>query len=184
MNADLRALLQKIDWDLTTRKLLAYGSYRVTKFGGAPSLRQTIQDYVQEAIERLFDGTRQFQGDEEALFRFLCGVVDSLMSHDLEKARRRGKHLSLAYSRSEEETQGEIREDRLASSDDLEGDAVLRNRFDAFLSSLDDRRLKKYALMRAADDGATTEEHAEALCTSVEDVRNMDRRLRRRRAQW
>jgi len=184
MNADLRALLMTIDWDVMTPKLLAYASYRIARFGGGAAIRQKISDYVQEAIKLLFEGTRRFEGDEEALFRFLCGVVDSLISHDMDKTRRRGKHLSLAHSRSDDAAQDEIYADLLTSPDDPEEDLVLRNRFGAFLSSLENRGLRRYALQRAADDGATSEELADALSTSVEDIRNMDRRLRRRRAQW
>jgi len=181
---DLQKLFLRIDWEMMTKKLLLYGRYRVTRFGGAASLRQNIQDYVHDAVRLLFDGTRQFDGDDEELFGFLCGVIDSLISHDMEKSRRRGRHLSLAWSRGDDETQEEIREDQLPSADDVESDVTLRDRFMAFLASIEDKQLARYALVRAGDDGSSAEQYASALNTTVEDVRNMDRRLRRRRAQW
>jgi hypothetical protein len=181
---DLIALLRAIEWDPLVRKLLAYASFRISRFGGAAYLRQKIEDYVQEAVKLMLDGTRHFEFNEQALFAFLCGVVDSLVSHDAEKARRRGTHLSIIAAPSNDDAKGETYEDRIASAADIEGDVVLRDQLDTFVTSLPDGRIRTYTRMRASESCATAEEYASAMNTTVEEVRNMDRRLRRRRVRW
>jgi len=181
---DLETLLRAIDCEDLTERLLAYGLKRASRYRCAAYVRQKVEDYVQEAVKRMLDGTRHFELSEEGLFGFLCGVIDSLMSHDAERTRRRGAHLSLVPAfASDDETDG-IREDWLASPEDLESDVILRNRLRTFVASLEDRQLETYTLMRACDACTTTEEYAMAMGMTVEDVRNMDRRVRRRRPQW
>jgi hypothetical protein len=182
--SDLEALLLAIDWEDLTERLLAYGLKRASRYHGTAYVRQKVKDYVQEAVKRMLDGTRHFESSEEALFGFLCGVIDSLMSHDAETMRRRGAHLSLVPSPASDDATDGIYEDRLASPEDLESDIILRNRLRAFISSLDDRELETYIVMRACDACTTTEEYAAAMIRTVEEVRNMDRRVRRRRQQW
>lgn len=178
----LLTLARIIDWELFTKKLLAYTRYSVMTYGGAVFLRERISDYVQESIRLVLDGTRRVEAnDEKEFFIKLCGVIDSLVSHDLEKAVRRGLHLQLVLDEPADDARDVIYESSLPSPDDFECDVILRNRVDRFIGKLEGHELQAYARMRANDLHGSAEEYAIALHTTVENVRNMDRRLRRRK---
>lgn len=183
---DIQLLVRDTDWTRLTKQLLLYSAARIFHFGGvAATLRSRTEDYVQEAVKLILDGTRHFDPSERTLFGALSGVIDSLISHDLEKSVRRGVHLSLVQADGDNLIAGEMLEEHLAAKDDFEAEIVLRDQFEAFLASLhDDAELQRYARLRAANTCVTADEYAALMRMPVENVRNMDRRLRRRRLNW
>jgi len=176
-------LVDEENWTILTKRLIAYTHMRLARYGAyAGRYTNRAEDYAQEAIVRLMEGTRQFASEKpKDLFRFLCGVVDSLVSHDAEKAKRRGIQLVISNEHGEEA--GEVDEEHLSSGEDLENRIIVKNELERFMASLDPA-LEQYVRLRAAGALRTTRAYAEALNTTVEDVRNMDKRLRRRRKEF
>lgn len=182
--SDVQQALLEADWPHLLKKGLVYTATRIFHFGGMWFLKARRDEYVQEAAKLILEGQRQFDPERQTLFQCLAGVIDSLISHDIEKVVRRGYHFSLVQGPDDDLLPGEISEEQLAGLDDFENEVLLRDQRDKFIASIDDEELRRYAQMRA--DGAydNAEEFAKALQTTVENIRNMDRRLRRRRAQW
>lgn len=77
---------------------------------------------------------------------------------------------------------GEIDEQHLASDDDFEHQIIARSELERFKKTLDPD-LVRYVSLLAAEQSSSAEEHAMSLGTSVSEIRNLDRRLRRRRSQ-
>jgi hypothetical protein len=180
----LSDLLVYLDWDPFVRRWLGYARARLWRHGSAAG-RYELQagDCVQEAIRLTIEGRRRFDsGTERAFFSFICDVIDSLISHDAEKTKRHPT-IRTVSSDSDEPQFGELNEGYLAAPDDTEREFLFRDALDRFLASLESD-LAAYARMRAEEVFSTAEEYAYALNTSVNEVRNMDRRLRRRREQW
>ncbi|MEA2328430.1 MAG: hypothetical protein QOE68_3389 [Thermoanaerobaculia bacterium] len=177
------AFIRETNWTVLTKRLTAHTHFRLARHGSlANRYLNRAEDYVQEAVIRLMDGTRQLaDGSEKHLFWFLCGVIDSLVSHDAEKARRRG--IQLLITTEDNNLPDEVEEEHLSSSEDFERRIILRNELAHFMASLEPD-LEQYVRLRAAGKYETAEEYAMALNTTVSDIRNMDRRLKRRRRQW
>lgn len=169
-------------WSLVTKRLLGFAEVRLHRHGPyARRYTNRAEDYVQEAVVRLMDGTRHVSaGDENDLYRGLCSIVDSLISHDAEKANRRGTHMLIT---NDEASRDEVVEEHLSSGEDFETQIIMRNEFEHFMASLEPD-LEQYVRLRAAGEYETAEEYAAALGTTVTQIRNMDRRLRRRRDRW
>jgi DNA-directed RNA polymerase specialized sigma24 family protein len=177
--------LQNTDWADYARRLVLYAGYRLSRHGTlAARYTNGAEDYTQEAIAAFISGDRRFVPAENVtLFSFLCGTVNSLISHDAEKATRRGTQVSLTSNVRGETAANEINEEQLPTGDNFEQQVMAREELERFKESLD-RDLQEYVSLRAADEGGSAEEWAKILGTTVSDVRNMDRRLRRRRPQW
>lgn len=179
----LAALIDETNWSILTKRLLAYARYRLSRHGSfASRYTNRAEDYVQEAAIRLMEGTRQFEeGTRQNLFHFLCGVIDSLVSHDAEKAGR--LHLQTLVCGEYTSSPNEIEEEHLSSDEDFEDRIIARNELERFMASLEPD-LQEYVRLRAAGNLKTAEDFATTLRTTVSDIRNRDRRLRRRRNQW
>jgi hypothetical protein len=177
--------LKATDWNDIVKRLLGYARYRLSRHGTAGNrFCNKPDDYVQEAVKLYLDGVRRFSPTPETtLFAFLCGVVDSLISHDAEKTERRGYQIALS-SDDPDDAGFDFLETRLASPENFEENIVLQNEYERFLKLLDPD-LREYVRLRVDEEAMpTAEEFAATLRTSVSEIRNMDRRLRRRRNQW
>ncbi len=170
------------NWALMTKRLLGFATERLSRHGSNVfRYVNRAEDFVQEAVTLYMDGTRRSAAkDEEELFWFVCGVVSSLISHEAEKARRRGIHTSITVDDPEG---GEMVEIQIPSGENFEIDIMAKDDLEHFMASLEPD-LEQYVRLRAEDAGDTAEDYAAALGTTVAKVRNMDRRLRRRRDQW
>jgi DNA-directed RNA polymerase specialized sigma24 family protein len=182
---ELAQIIEETDWQSLTKRLLVYTRYRLARHGSAANrYGSNAEDYVQEAVALLFEGKRHFvPAPDRSLFRFLCGVVDSIINHSGEKARRRGTQLFIGNEAGEDGVPGGLDEEHLASDDDFEEQIIARDELERFMESLEPD-LERYVRLLAADQSVSAEEHALSLGTSVSEIRNMDRRLRRRRNQW
>lgn len=90
MDSTIFERLNAQDWDYLSVKLLRYALMKVRRLGWAtgsgenPNLPNgmSAEDLACQAITRVFEGTRSWNPDKEPdLFKFLCDVVDSLVSH-------------------------------------------------------------------------------------------------------
>jgi hypothetical protein len=181
----LLELLERIDWEEITVRLIGYARFRLSRHGSAAA-RYALQpeDCVQESIRRLLDETRNFdRGTESDLFRVISGIIDSLISHEGEKSRRRGRHFSIRSDGQESLAPDEIREGVLDDPRDPVVELEVRDDLKRFVASLDSE-LAFYYQFRADAPDLSAEERAPALGTTVQDIRNKDRRLKRHRAHW
>lgn len=178
----LAELMEQLDWDAYVRRWLAYTQGRLSRYGSnAFVFALQASDCVQEAISLTLEGRRRFErGTKSEFFAFMCGVIKSLVSHAGEKTRRGVAHITADRDDAEP---GAIGEGQLKSAEDLEHDFLFRDDIERFLEWVDED-LALYARLRADETWGSTEEYAQALGLSVSEVRNMDRRLRRRREQW
>lgn len=176
---DLARTIESIDWAAMTARLLAFTAYRLARYGAFRArLGKTPADYVQEAVKLLLTGQRHFPRDANlSVFSFLCGIISSLASHDAERASR----LSLTGLNfaGDEDLLGE---EEPLDDIDIEREVVARDESEHFILSLD-ADLQAYVRLRLSGDYRTAHEYARALNISVAELRNLDRRLRRRRAK-
>lgn len=173
-----------IDWDDYIPRLVGYARVKVWRHGAAAA-RYALQpqDLVHEAVELWFENRRIFEeGTERAFFAFLCGVVDSLLSHDKEKTVRHGRQISISREGGDE-TSDEMNEGRIRAEGDFERDLLFRDNLEHFIESLEND-LAAYARFLADTPDASAKERALALGVTVTDVRNLDRRLHRHGRQW
>jgi hypothetical protein len=171
------------DWGDLTPRLLAYTRMRLSRHGAAAlGYGKDPSDYVQQAVVLLLEGTRAPSGNR-TLFQFLCGVVDSLISHEAERSRMRGPHYAISIGTEDVYVSSEIREERLPSGESFERRLLAKDEMERFLQSIEPD-LARYARLRMAKPGATADEYAHDLNVTVAEVRNMDKRLKRRREQW
>jgi hypothetical protein len=86
---DARAALRAADWDVLTPKLLACARWRyIVATGRCPS-GSAAEELVQEAIVRVLDGRRSWHRDDTPeLWRFLSGVMRSIVDEIVKKKRR------------------------------------------------------------------------------------------------
>lgn len=177
---DVESIVRDTDWNETPRRLIAYSGRSLSSFYRFSLGRP--EDYAQEAIKLVLAETRHLPADKP-VFHGLCGVVDSLIVHDFEKTQRRGPQIPIGTLPDDQESTG-ISEERLASGgDDGVATLELHEHLQHFLDLLEPE-LRVYALARIADEEKTAEEHARALGVSVPDIRNLQKRLVRRREQW
>src|SRR4051794_28376138 len=130
---------QDVEWDEITQRLLVYALYRTSRYGSAAAMyRSRISDYVQESVMLYLEGRRHFVARAGfTLFDFLCGVIDSLVSHDVEKTIRKKEIAITAEVNEDDRTPGSIAEDRLASSDDFERRVIFFDDASWFLNQLE-----------------------------------------------
>jgi len=171
-------LLANTDWDDLTPRLLAYAAYRLRRYGRFKErLSETAADFVQHAIMLALTGKRRFPAERGiSLFVFLCVVIDSLMSHDAERA---GRVTFLSTDVADDETIDPSERPTLPSYE-IEREIEARDEAEQFISSLDED-LRAYVRLRVYGDYTSAAEYARALNTTVAQIRTFDRRLRRMR---
>lgn len=182
-SASFERIVAETSWGELSARLLGYARYRLSRYRGVdPTIGDRAADYVQEAIARFLDRTRSYDG-KKPLFHWFCSQIDSLTSHDREKAMRRGPEIAIDQLGDENTSERSSSDDWAASADDLEQAIIARDELEHFVSSLDPD-LRRYVLLRVHGAQMTAEEYAVAMGTTVERIRNFDRRLRRRRQLW
>ena len=178
-------LLARIDWDECATRLLGYARAKVWRHGTAGAgFSLQPPDLVQEAMAGWLDGRRKFEcGTASECYRFLCGVIDSLVSHEREKTVRRGYRRSISKDGGDDKENDEMTEGSLRAEGDFEHDFLFRDNLERFIESLHGR-LAAYARFVADYPDLSAEQRAEALEITLKDVRNLDRRLHRAGRQW
>jgi hypothetical protein len=178
MTDGVEDIAKTIDWEDLTRRLVAYAHWRLVRYGGAARFYDEPGDYVQEAVRLFLSGRRQYD-PKLSLFVFFCGVLNSLISHDSDRVRReRGAQYDGVAPTDEDDL-----DEQLPSGHDFEADFLSRDELQRFIATLE-TDLAAYANKRAEGTWSTAEEFAVALGTTIDQIRNMDRRLRRRRQEW
>lgn len=82
----LPRIIEETDWNELTTRLLVFATSRLARHrsrGGA----KTPEDYVTRAVFLTREGRHFPAARREALFGFLCNVVDSLISHDADPTK-------------------------------------------------------------------------------------------------
>ena len=181
----LAALVAATPWNDLTPRLIAYSSYRLLRFASAKRSGLGADDFAQQAIALALSGRRRLNlTGEPTLFSQLCSVCDSLISHEAEKAQRRIKggmaEVPIVVQEDDEVPADQVTEEHLGAPANFEIELIARDRLECFTRSLEPR-LARYVRLRVSGRYATAEEYARALSTSVQEIRNMDRRLWRKR---
>lgn len=174
-------LVCQIDWDDIVPRVIAYSKHRASLYGEPYKSRAT--EYALEAFELFLNGTRHFAATPQCTpFQFFCGTVKSLISHDSEKVGRRGNHVSLGVNAAESAPARFIYGNVSPSDDDIAGRLAFADDLERFIESLD-ADLQDYVRLRMEVD-QTAAEHAASLGKTEKQIRNMDKRLKRRRIEW
>lgn len=172
MDLDARKRLQDADWADIGIRLTAYAMWKARNYRWrtgqvwALAAGKTPEDVARDAIVKVLDGSRAWSPERGALFPYLQGVVDSLMSHLAESAdnnvlRPWGDNVTAAAP-AHEPTQGSDLIDRLRLTLRQQGASDL-------LAILD----------VVQQCGAKPRAIAAALQTNVPDINNRLKRLRR-----
>lgn len=184
-NAETRRLLDQQDWSDLIERLTAHAVEKVRGLrwrgerNGPPVAGKQADDYALEAVKKVLTGERNWDCEAHPnLFRYLCGVVDSLVSNDVRgpdnQARMLDDKLSEVLS-GRDQTEA-VDEERQAEE--------FVNGFRAFL----EKDEGDIALLRMVDcllDGCTKRaEIAERLTLFGKDVTNMQKRLQRRMMEY
>jgi RNA polymerase sigma factor (sigma-70 family) len=165
-STELAQILERTDWSDLVPRLLLYTARRLRRFGNQPATAAKAEDYVQEAVVLLLEGRRHFSpGAGRSLFAFLAGVIDSLIAHAAAKTRH--KVSATPSTGSTPPVAGNDIDDVIAAHD-------AANEFLATLGA----DVQAYARLRLSED-LRPEEYASVLNISVDEVRNMQRRLKR-----
>jgi DNA-directed RNA polymerase specialized sigma24 family protein len=174
MDADTGRRLREADWADLGIRLTAYATWKArnyrwrTRQVWALAAGQTPEDVAREAIAKVLDGTRTWEPQRGPLLPFLQGIVDSLMSHlaaSADNAIIERWHDAIPDAAAPEEP------------DDSEA-AELINRLRGALEQHGGDDL--LAVLGAVQEhGARPSAIAVALGTSVIDVNNRLKRLRR-----
>jgi hypothetical protein len=164
---------QSVNWEDLTKRLLLYASRQLQR---RPNFRSRAAldagDYVLTAIEALLSGKRQFDGDRATLFSFLCGVIASLISHDV------------AMSEAIREAHADLHPTNIVAPDDVESDYISREIAQRLLEAIEDPQLREYARLRLEERYRTSSEYARALGVPETVIHSMNKRLRRMRHLW
>lgn len=177
-------MLQVQDWEDLTKRLIAYARFRMCRVISARNSGNGPEDYAQLSIVLLFEGKRRFCPDDgRSLFSFLCGVIDSVISHDAEKVRRRVAdgtvEISIGNNDHDDSRVEQVSEDHLRAGS-FESELETRDHLEHFTHLLD-APLRAYVRLLAEESHITAKECAAALGTSEQMIRNMDRQLSRKR---
>ncbi len=178
---DFASILENMHPDAQSElleRLHAYAETTLRRHGPRAShYAFTSEEFVGEAITRALRGERIYREDLPP-FIWVAGIVRSLISHEAKRLEHTGRHISI--DADDEESNG-LHE--LPSPEDLEAKAVAKDLAVQFVKDLDPE-LRDYVRVCVEESGSTAEELAEKIGTSVQHVRNLDRKLARRRAQW
>jgi hypothetical protein len=172
--AAIRDDLERVDWTDLIKRLTLYTTHRLRgysepgRYGVMLSGGNTPEDFVLSAIESLYSGRRRFDATRTSLFTFLCGVISSEISH---LAKREGsmEHELLAGRLAQE----------LAAPDETDARLVASDFADMLLRDLaDDPAVQQYAQLSLRL--SANADIATALSLNMDEIRKLDRRLRRR----
>jgi len=173
MDLEARRRLQEADWVDIGIRLTAYAMWKArnyrwrTRQVWALAAGKTPEDVAREAIVKVLDGSRAWEPERGPLLPYLQGIVDSLMSH---------LAASMDNTIVEPWHDGLLESGAAAGSDDADADLIGRLRAALRQQGADDL----LALLEAVQQcGAKPRAIAVALQTTVNDVNNRLKRLRR-----
>jgi hypothetical protein len=174
---EVTRIVTTANWDDVSRRVLAYTAAKhgsdATRSGKTPA------DRLNHAVMILLERRHHFPHYRNvSLVAFLCSTIDGIVSHDAEKVRKRGTPLRIVTERIE--GVGECSEEELPAVVEEPRDVIAEKQSERFIAALEPQ-LQAYVRLRQAEPGWTTKQYAEMLGTSVEQIRNWDRKLRRRR---
>jgi len=147
-----------------------------------------LDDVVHQALLDTLDGKRSWPNEEVDLFYFLCGVVRSIISHRLEREKRSVPLENL-------ESRGSVDDSDLASVEAMIGGSIgeylryesIYNRlvYDRLIEQMyelvkDDQELINIVGLWSTDPNLKPSELAEELGVSIGEIRNAQKRLRRK----
>jgi DNA-directed RNA polymerase specialized sigma24 family protein len=145
-------------WARAIPRLSVYAQRRLSAMRAE---RIDAEDCVQQAVMLVLDRTRRCRGVGPE--RFLFNVIDSLISHEQEK---HGRDVDVVDT-------APLCEQSLIAED-----------LKRHLLMLLPPDLRDYVRLRVSETCLQVEDYAEALDVSIADIRNMERRLQRRRKLW
>jgi hypothetical protein len=170
-------LIEKRDNARDAREMLAY---TMRKHGRRARVYRDPEDYPNEAIIRTMDGRRKFDFDgEKTLMQHYQSVIDSLVSHDLEKAAR---HVRLADREDAEDGAplGGYDSSRLVATDHTEQEVITKVDAGRHQASLPPEE-RKYDELRRSGLCKTAKDFSLQMCIPEKHVRNIERRIARRK---
>ncbi len=170
-------LIEKRNNERDTREMLIY---TMRKHGKRARVFRDPEDYPNEAVLRTMDGRRKFDFDgDKTLMQHYQSVIDSLVSHDLEKAAR---HVPLADRGDAEDGEplGGYDSSRLVASGHTAQEVIEKvdaERHDEKLSPEE----RTYKELRRSGLCKTAKDFARHMSIPEKKVRNIERRLARRK---
>lgn len=82
----LSQIADEADWNELTKRLLLFANLRLARRGLRDGTK-TPSDYVRRAVSLTLEGRHFTAVRREALFGYLCRVIDSLISHDADPTK-------------------------------------------------------------------------------------------------
>jgi DNA-directed RNA polymerase specialized sigma24 family protein len=160
------------------KRLMAFARRRRARHGLRANRLLSPEELVSEAVVRVLSGDRHYD-ESKPLFEFMCSVVDSLLSHSATSAVNRHTHLTLDNQDGDESCKGVINEEHVQSANDFESRLMTRDLVERLMKTLDPKA-KQYLAIRLDERYTTDAERAVALNTTVDDINNRIRRIKRR----
>jgi hypothetical protein len=170
--------LDETFWDEAAKRLMAYAEFRLRHTAwrgsfGLPAGAKTAEDYVQQAVMLILNGTRCYEPRYGSHLAFVTRVIGSLISHDAAKRENCARHVLI-----------ELMEEAIAgTSPPPDQTLAAQDLLQQFKLRLP-HRCWNYVDFVATDECLTTKEVANAMKLSEQEVRNMARIVRQRRECW
>ncbi|HEX2836234.1 MAG TPA: hypothetical protein VHW00_24735 [Thermoanaerobaculia bacterium] len=158
-------------------RLIAFARKRRSRHGARANKLPEPKELLAEAVVRVMSGDRHYDGTTD-LFSFLCSVINSLLWHETTRAANSHAHMTIAADGDEPGT-GAISERYFGVIDDAVEKFLMRDSLEHLTERLEPD-LQAYIHIRLNGGYDTEEERAAAMQTTVEDLRNRIRRIRRK----
>jgi hypothetical protein len=179
---NLAAILEKMHSDELAElleRLIEDASHRLGRHGPiANDYEYSAEAFVNEAITRALEERRACPSGLP-VYVFLANTVKSLISHEGQRPEYRRKRVRLD---ADDDASASV-VDTLPANDDVEATVTASVASDRFKKSLDPE-LREYVETLEKEAGSTAEDLAKKLRKPVKTIRNLDRKLSRRRSQW
>jgi DNA-directed RNA polymerase specialized sigma24 family protein len=173
----IHKLFENRNVERDTRELLLY---TIRKHGRRAYVCRDPDDYPNEAILRTLDGRRPFDfAGEKTLIQHLESSIDSILSHDLEKAAR---HVPLVDRCDIEDGTplGGYDSSRIIANDHTELDVIAQVDAEKLNATLPPEE-RQYEELRRAGTCRSARDFAKEMRISEKTVRNIERRLARKK---
>lgn len=155
-------------------------------FGGTISASgDTCEDFVQEAIYRVLDGRRTWDGETDFTV-FMKNVIKSLISHDYDslKAKKTERESARAYFRTDDESDGYSLDDEKGDSPRPSAGVEIEERLWEFIEFVSDDEVLEKIVTCHFDDVTKPADIAKALGKDVSEIYAAQKRLRRRQDEF
>ncbi len=170
---------ESLPWHELIPRLLLYTAYRTSRKywrgeeSGSIASGKTVEDFVQQAIEKTLNGTRRWNPASFSLFEHLKSIIDSDVSHTASSYENRR---FVRYSNLGEDIV-KFTVDHASPADSVEAKEELV-RVRNFLAHNYQDLVKVYDFM-LVNEGASAGELAELLGVDIKASYSVQRRLRR-----